>query len=233
MTDDTLFPPPPPVLLPIRGSARLFPVNRIFCVGRNYAAHAAEMGAKADKENPFYFTKSNRAVLASGATMPYPLASDDVHHEVELVAALGKPLFRAAPETALDAVFGYACGIDMTRRDLQAAAKKAGKPWDLAKDIEHGAVIGEIVPAAEIGHPVAGAIELAVNGTLRQHGDLADLVNSVEELLVDLSRFYHLEPGDLLYTGTPAGVGPIVPGDRLEGRIENVGTIMLTIGPRQ
>ena len=233
MTNDTLFAPPPPVLLPVRGSARRFPVNRVFCVGRNYAAHAAEMGAKADKENPFYFTKSSLAVITSGATMPFPLESDDVHHEVEMVAALGKPLFRASLDTALDAVFGYACGLDMTRRDLQAAAKKAGKPWDLAKDIEHGAVIGEIAPAAEIGHPVRGAIELAVNGAIRQKGDLADLINSVAELLVDLSRFYHLEPGDLIYTGTPAGVGAVAPGDQLEGRIESVGTIALTIGSRQ
>ncbi|HQF31321.1 MAG TPA: fumarylacetoacetate hydrolase family protein [Hyphomicrobiales bacterium] len=229
-TDDPLFPPRPLPLVPVRDSSRGFPIHRIFCVGRNYAAHAAEMGATAVKEDPFYFTKSPFSYVASGATIPYPPGTADCHHEMELVAAIGAAGFRLPLEKALDLVFGYACGLDLTRRDLQGEAKDKRRPWDLGKDFENAAVLSEIVPAAAIGHPTAGRIELSVNGETRQSGDLAEMINSVAETIVHLSRFYHLAPGDLVYTGTPSGVGPVVPGDRLEGRIDGVGEITLTIG---
>lgn len=228
----TLFPPPPPALAAIRGTDTRFPVNRIFCVGRNYAAHAKEMGVQPDKEDPFYFTKSPGTLFASGQTLPYPPETENFHYEMELVVALDKPLFRGALPTVLDAVYGYACGLDMTRRDLQLHARDKGRPWDLGKDIEGGSVLAEIVPVAEIGHLETGTIALSVNGEVKQKADLSELINSVPEILVHLSRFYHLQPGDLIYTGTPAGVGPVVPGDQLEGSIEGVGTIALTIGDR-
>ncbi|HEY9081398.1 fumarylacetoacetate hydrolase family protein [Magnetovibrio sp.] len=225
-----LFPPSPVPTVPIKGGEQVFPVNRIFCVGRNYAEHAREMGGQPDKEEPFYFTKSPSAIVPSGASVSYPPETENYHYEIELVAAIGKPVFQAAPNDALDAVFGYACGLDMTRRDLQFRVREKQRPWDVAKDFEQSAVISPIVPSAVCGHLTHGKIELRVNGETRQKADLSDLINSVQELIVDLSRYYHLVPGDLIYTGTPAGVGPVVPGDHLIGSIAGLGEIELTVG---
>jgi len=224
-----LFPPAAPPAAPIRGRAQRFPIHRIFCVGRNYEDHAKEMGAAADREAPFYFTKAAEHFIVSGSTVPYPPGTKNCHHEVELVIAIGKGGFRIAEAAALDHVFGYACGLDMTRRDLQAAAKEKQRPWDLGKDFEQSAVLGEIAPAADIGHPAQGRIELRVNGETRQSGDLTSLIHSVAAVVAHLSHYYHLQPGDLIYTGTPAGVGPVHPGDRLEGSIAGVGTIALQV----
>jgi fumarylpyruvate hydrolase len=227
---DFVFTPPPPAAARVRGRAQRFPIGRIFCVGRNYEDHAKEMGVAADREAPFYFTKAACHAVASEATVPYPPGTKNYHHEIELVAALGAGGFRIPEARALEHVFGYACGLDMTRRDLQSAAKEKQRPWDIAKDVEQSAVLGDIAPASDIGHPTAGRIELRVNGETKQAGDLASLIHSVAAVIAHLSQFYHLQAGDLIYTGTPAGVGPVRPGDRLEGSIEGVGTIALQIG---
>lgn len=224
-----VFPVPPPPLAAVRGGALLYPVRRLFFVGRNYEAHAAEMGVKPDKEEPFYFTKSPWAVIASPATLAYPPGTNNFHYEMELVVALGGPAFQVDQSRALEAVYGYACGLDMTRRDLQLQAREKSRPWDLGKDVEQSAVLSDLVPAAEIGHPSKGCIELKVNGQVRQSADISDMINSVPELIAHLSRFYHLDAGDLIYTGTPAGVGAVVPGDIMEGRIDGVGGIRLAI----
>ncbi|HMN21324.1 MAG TPA: fumarylacetoacetate hydrolase family protein [Ottowia sp.] len=228
-----VFDPAPQAAASVRGSAQRYAVQRIFCVGRNYAAHAREMGGDPEREPPFFFNKTPAHLVSSGVTLPYALETRDLQHEIELVVALGQPAFRVTPEQAQDCVWAYACGLDMTRRDLQGAAKKKGQPWAFGKDFEGAAVLGELVPAHQIGHPARGAIELAVNGTRRQHGDLADMVWRVAEVVARLSRYYHLGPGDLIYTGTPEGVGPVQPGDRLTGRIEGVGEIELAIGQSQ
>jgi fumarylpyruvate hydrolase len=207
-------------------------VRRIFCVGRNYAAHAREMGFAADKDAPFYFTKSPWAICPSGATIPYPLGTDNCHYEMELVVAIGAPAFRIAEQDALSAVFGYACGFDMTRRDLQNAARDQGRPWDFGKDFENAAVMGPITRGAHF-HAKDQAIRLTQNGEVRQDAVLSDMIFSVPELIAHLSGYYHLEPGDLLYTGTPAGVGPIAPGDRLVGTIEGLAPAELSIGPAE
>lgn len=230
---DYVFPPPPQPAVRIRGEVALFPVRRIFCVGRNYAAHAREMGGDPTREEPFYFTKPADAVVASGATIPYPPGTENFHHEMELVIALGKAAFRVTPEQALATVYGYACGLDMTRRDLQLAARDKGRPWDFGKAFDNSAVISDIVKASGCGHPARGAIRLAVNGTERQSSDLADMIWAVPEIIAHLSRFYRLQPGDLIYTGTPEGVGPVTPGDRLDGSIAGIGEISLTIGPAE
>ena len=223
------FVTPPPVLVPIQNSNKTYPVNRLFFVGRNYEDHAKEMGSKTNKESPFFFTKSLSAYTPSGSTIPYPPGTEDFQHEMELVVAIGAPIFEVKTETAKDAIFGYACGLDMTRRDLQMDAKSKGLPWDMAKDTENSAALSAIVQTSEIGHPISGAIELCVNGEIKQSGNLSDLVNTGPELVAYLSDYYHLGPGDLLFTGTPSGVGPVSPGDQLEGCIEGVGEISLKI----
>jgi fumarylpyruvate hydrolase len=220
-----VFPPPSPAAAPIRGRAERFPIRRIFCVGRNYEAHAREMGGVVDREAPFYFTKASEHYAPSGSTISYPPGTKNYHYEMELVVAIGKAGFGIAEAQALDHVFGYACGLDMTRRDLQAAAKEKQRPWDIAKDVEQSAVLGDIAPAAEIGHPNHGRIELRVNGQTKQSADISQLIHGIPAVIAHLSRYYHLQPGDLIYTGTPEGVGPVKPGDRLEGSIEGVGTI--------
>jgi len=227
-----LWNPPPVRSLPVRGIAARYPVTRIFCVGRNYHAHAVEMGAPVDKANarPFYFTKAASALVESGATVPYPPGTANYQHEVELVVAIGAPGFRVAEAHAWTLIYGYAAGLDMTRRDLQLLAREQGRPWDLGKDFEQSAVCGEIVPVGRLGVLDNGAITLAVNGRTRQSADLSDLVWSIPELIADLSGFYHLQPGDLIYTGTPEGVGAVEPGDRLTGRIDRVGEVALTVG---
>jgi fumarylpyruvate hydrolase len=187
------------------------------------------MGVAVDREAPFYFTKAAVHCVPSGSTVPYPPGTNSYHHELELVVVIGAPAFRVPAERALECVFGYACGLDMTRRDLQAAAKEQRRPWDLGKDVEQSAVLSEIVPATEIGHPATGLIQLRVNGETRQSGDISQLIHKVPEVIAHLSGFYHLQPGDLIYTGTPEGVGPVKPGDTLEGTIERVGSITLKI----
>lgn len=231
-TTEYLWPPPAPVSLPVHGSAARFPVNRIFLVGRNYQAHAVEMGAPVDKASsrPMYFTKTPSAVIESGTTAPYPPATSDYHYEMELVVALGGGGFRVGVEDAPALIYGYACGLDMTRRDLQLAARAKGQPWDVAKNVEHSAVVSPILPAAGMAVPDRGAITLQLNGEPRQQADLADLIWTIPEIIADLSTYYHLQPGDLIYTGTPEGVGPVRPGDRLEGRIEGIGELSFTIG---
>lgn len=227
---DTLFPAPDWPSLPVAGSQARFPVRRIFCVGRNYAAHAAEMGNEVDRAAPFYFTKSPLAVVESGATVAYAPGTADLHHEMEFVVALGRPGFRVAAEAAMALVFGYAAGLDMTRRDLQAAAKARQRPWDLAKDFEDSAVLAPITPAGNFGVIGDQRITLSVNGAPRQEARLSDMVWSVPELIADLSRFYHLAPGDLIFTGTPAGVGAVGAGDRIRGEIDGLAPVDLTLG---
>lgn len=220
---EVLFEPVAPVTVPIaRGG--LFAVRRIYCVGRNYEEHIKELGNDV-REPPFFFAKPADAVLVGGAAMPYPPQTADLHHEIELVVAIGKDGSDIPREAALDHVYGYAAGLDMTRRDLQAIAKKAGRPWEMAKAFDHSAPIGAIEPASQIGHPAKGAITLAVNGTVRQSGDLAEQIWSVPEAISYLSQFVTLRAGDLLMTGTPAGVSAVVRGDVLEGAIEGVGTV--------
>jgi fumarylpyruvate hydrolase len=220
-----VFPPAPQAAVAVRGSDARYAVSRIFCVGRNYAAHAREMGSDPDREPPFYFTKPASALAPSGGTIPYAPGTKNLHYEMELVVAIGKPVFKATPEQAADAVWGYAAGLDMTRRDLQAQAKEARRPWDMAKGFDQSAPIGPIRAAAEIGHPAQGAVCLRVNGELRQEGDLAQQIWTVPETIAYLSTLVTLRAGDLLMTGTPKGVGRVEPGDRLEGHIDGVGDV--------
>jgi fumarylpyruvate hydrolase len=187
------------------------------------------MGVAVDREAPFYFTKSPEHYAASGSTIAYPPGTTNYHYEMELVVAIGKPGFAIPEPQALDHVFGYACGLDMTRRDLQAAAKKDQRPWDIAKDVEQSAVLGEIAAASEIGHPNRARIELRINGETKQSADISQLIHGVPAVIAHLSRYYHLQPGDLIYTGTPEGVGPVRAGDRLEGSIEGVGAISVQL----
>lgn len=220
--------PPPVSALPVEGSAALFPVNRIFCIGRNYAAHAVEMGHDPDREPPFFFFKHASALDTSGA-FTYPAKTADVHHEIEMVVALGKGGAEIAVADALDHVYGYAVGLDMTRRDLQAEAKKLGRPWDVAKSFEHSAPCGPVVPASRIGHPGEGAITLDVNGARRQEGDLNQMIWKVPEMIAILSAYFILRPGDLIMTGTPSGVGAVQRGDVMRAAVAGVGEITVTV----
>lgn len=214
-----IFPPEAPYALPIEGADQHYPVRRIFCVGRNYVAHAAEMGSEVDREAPWYFTKSPHALAQSGAVVPYPKGTQNYHHEVEFVAALG-------PHAK---VLGYACGLDMTRRDLQQIGKDNRRPWSLGKDVENSAVIGSITPVSAFGEVGAQHITLSVNGALRQSGRLSEMVWSVPEIIAHLSGYYDLGAGDLIMTGTPSGVGPVVAGDQLQGQIEGLSGVSLTL----
>ncbi|MGB3070111.1 MAG: fumarylacetoacetate hydrolase family protein [Ottowia sp.] len=226
-----LFPPPAIQFLPIRGKAERFAINRLFFVGRNYHAHAVEMGKPVDKtvERPFYFTKAPQTLVQSGATVAYPPETANYHYEMELVLAVGKAGFRVSAENAHEIIYGYAAGLDMTRRDLQLVARDKGRPWDLGKDIEDGSVCSEIVPmeGVVIGQ---GAVKLEVNGETRQSSNVDKLIWDIREIIADLSLFYHLQPGDLIYTGTPEGVGPVVAGDKITGRVEGVAEVSLAIG---
>ncbi len=223
------FDPPAPVLAPTAGGG-LFPVRRIFCVGRNYAEHAREMGADPDREPPFFFTKWAEAVIGDGAILPYPQATADFQHELELVAAIGGGGRDVPAERAIDLVWGYAVGLDMTRRDLQAEAKAKKRPWDTGKNVEASAPLGLLTPAAGFD-PGRGAMRLTVNGAVKQEGDLADMIWPVADVIASLSTLYRLEPGDLIYTGTPAGVGPVVAGDVLVASIAGLAPLTVTIGP--
>ena len=226
-----IFPLPVP-LVPIAGSDCGFPVHRIYCVARNYAEHAREMGGSG-REAPFFFTKPADAVLAvtdgDAGRMAYPPKTADLHHELEMVVAIGSGGCNIAADAALEHVFGYAIGLDMTRRDLQADLKKLGRPWDIAKGFDQSAPIGPIHPVAAVGHPQRGVIRLEVNGVERQRGDLADMIWSAAEIIATLSEYYELQAGDLVFTGTPAGVGPVQRGDRLDGSVEGLGTLSVVI----
>ena len=224
-----VVPAPAVVALPVRGGADEFPVHRIYCVGRNYAAHTREMGHDPDREAPFFFQKNPDNLMPGGGDFPYPSRTADLHHEMELVVALKSGGDDIAEARALDCVFGYAAGLDMTRRDLQGAAKKAGRPWEVGKAFEHSAPCSALAPAAEIGHPASGRIHLEVNGELRQEGDLDQLIWNVPESIAYLSTLFTLAPGDLIYTGTPAGVAAVVKGDKLHGEIAGVGEIDIVI----
>ena len=216
---------PPAPYLPVSGSDARFPIHRIYCVGRNYAAHAIEMGHDPDKELPFFFQKNPDNLVLNNGDFPYPPKSNSVHHEIELVAAIGKGGSEIELDDALDHVWGYAVGLDMTRRDLQGEMKKAGRPWEIGKAFEHSAPCSAVEPASEIGHPSEGAVELLVNGEVRQEGNLNQLIWKVPEIVSYLSGLFELQPGDLIMTGTPAGVGPVERGDLMECRIEGVGVL--------
>lgn len=224
-----VFQPPAPASVAVSGTDARFPVRRIFCVGRNYAAHAREMGNDPDREKPFFFTKPADAVVDSGSVIPYPPLTEDLHHEIELVVAIGKPAFQISADEALSCVWGYAVGIDLTRRDLQAEAKKASRPWDWAKGFDHSAPCGPLHPAERVGHPDRGRIWLAVDGETRQDGDLADLIWPVRDIVAFCSRSVALKPGDLIFTGTPAGVGPVSAGEEITGGVDGLGEISVTI----
>ena len=224
-----LFDPLPPVSVGIDGRDQRFPVRRIFCVGRNYAEHVREMGGNPDRDEPCYFTKSAHSLVESGSTIPYPPGTNDLHHEIELVVAIGGRGFEIDADDTSSLVFGYAVGLDMTRRDLQLASRSNKGPWDIGKDFDNAAVVSAISPADEIGHPSKGRIYLNVNAETRQDSDLGHLIWSVPEIIAHLSRLYTLEPGDLIYTGTPDGVGPVGSGDVLAGGIDGVGTVELRI----
>jgi len=230
---NTVFPAPEGGTLLVAGSDAAFPVRRVYCVGRNYADHAREMG-DSGREPPFFFAKPGDAVLsiADGevGTMPYPPRTQDLHHEIELVAALGSGGRDLTAEQAAACVWGYAIGLDMTRRDLQGAAKKSGRPWEVGKAFDHSAPIGPVHPIAATGALSQGRIALTVNGQERQVGDLSDMIWSVPEALAYLSTLFELKAGDLVFTGTPAGVGAVVPGDLLEGTIEGLGALQVRIG---
>lgn len=225
-----VLPPPARPSLRIAGSSARFAVRRIYCVGRNYAEHAREMGHDAGKEAPFFFSKPADAIWqAAGLPLPFPRATADLHHEVEWVLALGARLQDASPAEAAAAVWGQAVGIDLTKRDLQAVAKKAGRPWDLAKGFDESALLGLLQPVSG-ALPSRGRIQLAVNGELRQQGDIGDLIWGPPALLAELSRFVTLMPGDLVYTGTPAGVAALQPGDAIDARIEGLPALQLELG---
>lgn len=221
------IPPSPPVTLPVDGTDAVFPVLRVFGVGRNYAEHAVEMGHDPDREPPFFFMKPATAVVPNGGSLPFPTATDDLHHEVELVVALRSGGTDISVEEALEHVFGYAVGLDMTRRDLQDRAKEMRRPWDLAKGFDRSAPMSALRAAEAIGHPSSGAIWLRVNGELRQSGDLAQQIWKVPEAIAYLSTLVGLRPGDLIMTGTPKGVGRVVSGDVLEGHIDGVGDLQV------
>lgn len=226
-----IFSPPAQPSVAIVGRSERFPVHRIYCVGRNYAAHAREMGKDPDREPPFFFAKPADAVVVNGAILPYPTRTADLHHEIELVVAIGKLGANIDPERALQHVFGYAVGLDLTRRDLQAEAKDKGRPWDTAKGFDRSAPLSAITPSTD-GELADGKIWLKVNGAMRQQGMLGDMIWSVPEIIAELSTLFELAPGDLIFSGTPAGVAAIRPGDRLEGGIDGLETLRVTVSER-
>ncbi len=226
-----IFPPRAIVTSPIVGTDDVFPIGRIFCVGQNYAAHAREMGSDPARKPPFFFAKDADAYVPDGAVIPYPPMTANFHHEVELVVAIGRAGFNVAPADAASLIFGYAVGLDMTRRDLQADAKAKGQPWSTAKNFPQSAPMGAITPVAASGVLHEAAIALSVNGVVRQSSDVRDVIWSVDETIAALSKLYPLKAGDLIFTGTPEGVGAVVPGDVLVGSIAGLGQLTVTIGP--
>lgn len=229
---DFVFAAPATPSVAVSGSSSRFPVRRVFCVGRNYASHAREMGSDPNREPPFFFTKPADAVVPAGGAVPYPPSTDDLHHEIELVVALGAGGANVDPANALDLVWGYGVGLDLTRRDLQAAAKDTGRPWDMAKGFDASAPCSVLHPVSEVGHPAEGRIWLEVNGALRQEGNLNELIWPIADVIACLSRFVTLAPGDLIYSGTPSGVAALKPGDRLRGGVDGVDVFELVIGAR-
>ncbi len=225
-----IFPAAPAPSLPIVGSEDRIPVQRVFCVGRNYEEHAREMGNQVERDEPFYFTKSNEAVVPTGSVVPYAQGTDNFHYEFELVVVIGAPCHNTPASEALSKVYGYACGLDMTRRDLQLKKRAKQLPWDIGKDIESSAPISAVMPAAKFGVPAKQKIEMRQNGVTKQNSDLSFMIWSVAEIIAHLSTLYHLRAGDVILSGTPAGVGPCKPGDVLEGSIEGVGSLKVTIG---
>jgi fumarylpyruvate hydrolase len=233
MTNHTDFAvsPAPVYSLTVQGRAQRFPVNRIFCIGRNYAAHAREMGKDPDRDPPFFFMKPASAIVdaAGPVSVPYPPMTSNYQHELELIVAIGKGGFAIPASRALEHVFGYAVGLDMTRRDLQLAARDAGRPWEFGKSFSDSAPIGALHPVAEIGHLDSASIELTVNGVTRQASDIAKLIWSTAECIAHLSLYEALRPGDLIMTGTPEGVGPVSPGDVMHGRIDRLSDVVVTV----
>jgi len=215
--------------VPVAGREADFPVRRIYCIGRNYEKHVAEMGHDVARSSPFYFAKPADAIVLSGAEVDYPPRTSDLHHEIELVVAIGKAGSDVPVAQALDHVFGYAVGIDLTRRDLQQAAKDKGRPWETGKAFDQSAPISAIHPAADIGHPASGRIWLAVNGAIRQDADISEMIWNVAESVAELSTYFRLAPGDLLYTGTPEGVGAVRPGDVLNGGVDGIDEIEIRV----
>jgi fumarylpyruvate hydrolase len=229
-SDVYIITPPKQASAAVDGDKRLFPVRRIFCVGRNYADHAREMGADPTRELPFFFCKPADALVADGITIPYPPQTKDLQHEVELVAAIATGGADIAREATLDHVFGYGVGIDLTRRDLQQDAKDKKRPWDWGKGFDNSAPLSALVPASRIGHPPAGRIHLAVNGAVKQDGNLDQMIWPLPDVIAFISRSMRLEAGDLIYTGTPAGVGAVLPGDVLTAEVDGVARLTITIG---
>lgn len=223
------FDAPQPARLPIRGGDQYFPVHRIYCVGRNYAEHAIEMGHDPNREPPFFFQKNPDNLRVGAPDFPYPVASSDVHHEIELVVGLSAGGTDIPVDKALECVYGYAVGLDMTRRDLQGEAKKMGRPWEVGKAFEQSAPCTEMVLASDIGHPDRGLIELSVNGAVRQQGNLDQMIWKVPEMISYLSGLFTLKPGDLIFSGTPAGVAAVTRGDQLSGRVEGVGELNVVV----
>jgi fumarylpyruvate hydrolase len=217
-----------PVTLPVAESNQAFPVGRIYCVGRNYAEHAREMGHDPDREPPFFFMKPADAIVMSGSTIPYPQVTKDLHHEIEMIVAIGKGGADIPVEKALDHVFGYGVGLDMTRRDLQGEAKKMGRPWEMGKAFDNSAPCTPLKTVAMVGHPGKGAIWLKVNGKFTQQGDLSAMIWNVPETISYLSKLITLRAGDIIMSGTPAGVGPVNPGDKLEGHVDGVGDLTIS-----
>jgi fumarylpyruvate hydrolase len=215
--------------LAVVGTDQRFPIHRVYCVGRNYADHAIEMGHDPNREAPFFFQKNPDNVIPSGSDFPYPPQTKDVHHEMEMVVAIGKGGTDIPVERALEHVYGYAVGPDLTRRDLQAEAKKLGRPWEVAKAFEASAPCSAVVPASKIGHPQQGAVWLKVNGVIKQSGDLNQLIWKVPEMIAYLSSLFTLRPGDLIFSGTPAGVGPVKRGDQLQGGVDGIGEIEIRV----
>ncbi len=220
---------PPQPYLPVRGTDAVFPVRRIYCVGRNYAAHTVEMGGDPDRDEPFFFQKNASNVVIGGADCPYPPKSSDLHHEIEMVVALNGGGSDIAESDALGYVFGYGVGLDMTRRDLQAQCKEKRRPWEIGKAFEHSAPCSELVTADAMGHPDKGAIWLKVNGEIRQQGDLGQMIWKVPEMIAYLSGLFELSAGDLIMSGTPSGVGPVIRGDALHGHIDGVGDLQTRV----
>lgn len=229
--DNLVLPAIAPTLLPVAGGG-FFPVRRIYCVGRNYVSHIREMKEADERDPPFFFQKPRDAIVGDGAMVPYPADTDDFQYEIELVAAIGKDGRDIPVASALDHVWGYAIGLDLTRRDRQRDARDLQLPWEMGKSFDHSAPCGPIHPATKIGHPASGAITLAMNGVEHQRGDLKEMIWDVAEIVSQLSRQMTLKAGDLIMTGTPAGVGPVVPGDRIAGAIDGIGVLTVAIGPR-
>jgi fumarylpyruvate hydrolase len=224
-----VIPPVPQPTVEVTGTDARFPVHRMYCVGRNYAKHAREMGMDPDREPPFFFSKPADALVANGTPVPYPPRTTNLHHEIELVVAIGTGGRDIPVANALAHVFGYAVGLDLTRRDQQFAAREQGRPWDVAKGFDHSAPVSAIRPAAEMGHLEQGAIWLEVNGEQRQRANLSEMIWSVPEIVAELSTYFELRAGDLVFTGTPEGVGPVQRGDSLVGGIDGLETLRITV----